>query len=236
MRTAVTAILVVLVLLAVACSDEGRDAPPTAPLTSEADPTTTTTAPASDDQRLATDLTVRQQDFPPGWSHSQTADQVEDPADRCLKTGPLAAATGRAESDEFAKSDLTTASSIALVYPDATAARSAFVHASGDRTRACFDQALRAEIAGEGEGEEGVELRNTSFKKTDFPPLAEEYTAYEFTAETSGTDQPYHYSAHLVLVKAGRTVLAFAFGSIGDPVPLDEQQHVAGSVVTRALR
>ena len=232
-------VLVGIVVLGAACSDEPeRDAPPSAPLTTAAS-TTTTAPPGSDNERVARDLVVRQSDFPPGWSHSQAADQVEDPADRCLKTGPLASAKARAESDEFAKTDLTTASSVSLVFADGPSADAAFVHASGPEMRACFDQALKAEVAGEGEGEgeEGVELADASFRTTTaYPPVPERVTAYEFTAQTSGTDQPYRYSAHLVVVKAGRALLAFAFGNLGDAVPLDEQQTVAGRVAARALQ
>ena len=235
MRGAVTGLVLLVVALNGGCSDSddgaarGGSAAPTTAVS-----TTTTTAPASDDHRLALDLVVREGDFPPGWSHSQAADEVEDPADRCLKAGPLAAASGRAESAEFAKSDLATASSLALVFPDEAAARAAFAHVTGSETKACIDQALRAELQGEGEGEEGVAVANAVLTSVRMSSIGDETAAYRFSAETSGTDQPYRYSASIVIVRSGRTVTAFAFGNLGDPVPEVEQQTVASRVATRA--
>ena len=242
MRTALLGILIAAsVMSGVACSDgdDGESGERSITTTSvEAPATTAPSAPPVGDAKVAADLVVKQSDFPPGWTHSQPADDVEDPADKCLNAGPLTAASSRAESDEFAKSDLTTSSSVALVFVDDAAARAAFAHASGNETKSCFDQAFREELVGEGvgEGEEGVELAGASLATVDFPPLAEELVAYQFTAETGGTDQPYRYSGHLVLARAGRAVLAFSFGNLGEPVPVAEQQTVAGNVVKRAPR
>ena len=226
-------------LLGAACSD-GNDTKEAATTTTQGDTpvTTASTAPPVGEARVAADLVVKQADFPPGWTHSQPADDVEDPADKCLKTGPLTAATGRAESDEFAKSDLATSSSVALVFADEAAARAAFAHAAGSQMKACFDQAFRAEIVGEGEGEgeEGVELAGASLVATAFAAVGDERMAYQFTAQTGGTDQPYRYSGDLVLVRAGRAVIALAFGNLGEPVPRADQETVAANVAKRAPR
>ena len=235
MRTAVVGLLVgASAMFGAACSDgdDGEDAAPRTTVTSGA--RSSTTFPPFDDNKVAADLVVRQADFPPGWNHSQPADQVEDPADTCFKSGPLAGASGRAESDEFAKTDLATASSLALVFPNESAAAAAFTHAAGAEIRACLDQAMRAELTGEGEGEEGVELGPAALTKADFPTVGAETVAYQFTAETRGTDQPYRYSGNLVLVRGGRALLAFAFGNLGEPVPPGEQRMVAAKVAGRA--
>lgn len=225
-RSAVTGILVLGAVLNASCRDgsDGGAASGTTAATTAMTATTTTTVPPPGDQGVALGLTVQQSDFPPGWSQTQPPDDVEDPADKCLKTGPLAASTGRAESAEFAKTDTTTASSVALVFPGVAPARAAFAHVAGAEMRACFDAALRAD----------VEAAQASLVTAPaYPPVPEEFTAYEFTAETAGTDAPYRYSAHLVFVRAGRALLGFAFGNLGDPVPLDEQQSVAMKVAAR---
>lgn len=234
MRTAVVGLLIgASALSGVACSDGGEsDAAQRSTVTSGA--TSSTTFPPFDDNKVAADLVVKQADFPTGWNHSQPADQVEDPADACFKSGPLVAASGRAESDEFAKTDLATASSLAFVFPNEGAATAAFAHAAGGQTRACLDQAMRAELTGDGEGEEGVELGPAALTKSDFPTVGAETVAYQFSAETRGTDQPYRYMGNLVLVRSGRALLAFAFGNIGEPVPPSEQRMIATKVAARA--
>ena len=242
MRTAVVSLVIgATAMFGAACSngdDDAADEGTTTTTAVDAPTTTASTAPPPGDQGVAAALVVKQSDFPQGWNHSQPADDVDDPADACLKAGPLTSTTGRAESDEFAKSDLATASSVALVFANEAGARAGYAHIVGAEAKACFDQAFRAELVGEGEGEgeEGVELAGASLTTAAFPAVGDERTAYHFTAQTGGTDQPYRYSGHLVLVRAGRSVIALAFGNLGDPIPVVEQHAVAGNVAKRAPR
>jgi hypothetical protein len=228
-------------------STTATTAPPASSTTGTGAPTTTRPggeAPAV----LAKRALLAQTDVPIGFTMTSPAPAdnaapPDNPFERCAGSdaGRLTSAIGaRARSATFAKADIGSVSSVAVVFDQPATAEKVLGLMTTSAARACFQDLINARLARNPKLSQDVK---GSLGPAPSPGVGEGSLAYRFDvrlpaedvdAGARPDDPPVRFVADFVLIRKGRTLLLAEFDNLRQPWVDAALKDVAANLVAHA--
>ena len=205
-----------LVVLAVGCGG-GDDDEPKSAATPSPTPTATaspTVTPAADDETAAEFAALKTEDFPTGWTASESSENLEA---RCKDVEAAQKLTSaRANSPRFSQGQTTLVQNAIYVFEDEATAEEAFDQIAGEATQNCYSEAVTGAFAGLA----GVESGEPQIAPLEITPIGDEHSAARVTLPISAQGLDVNVSIDLVFVRAGRALSLNLF--VNALAPFDE--------------
>jgi hypothetical protein len=231
---------------------------PATTATDAAAPSSTTTAPAStpatpaapgeNAQAMAERAVLAPTDLPAGFTVTAPAPTDpavpgESPFERCAGSdaaGLTAAISGRARSATFAKADVGSASSAAVVFDQPASAEKVLGLMTTPAARSCFEQLVNSRLARNAKLSQDVK---GSLGPAPSPAVGEGAVAYRFDVRlpaedidrnAKASDPPIRFVSDFVFIRKGRTLVLAEFGNLRQPWAELALKGVATSLVAHA--
>ena len=221
---AVASALLAIAFLGVGCGggDEGGER-------TQSDTTAAETVINDDDQALAEAIVLGLDDFPTGW-RAEAPEENEGSIEDCgtFDFSDMTV-TGRAESDEFASGNVSTVSSLALVFEED--AGSAFQQVASDDTAECLRDFIERRV--KEDPPEGVTFGEISVGEISFPMVGEQSRAYEVVIEAEADGLSPNVYADLVFINVGRSLALLYFIDALTPFDNDMKVELSKKVASR---
>ena len=242
----------------------GLTSPDTAPAPAADTPTSATAAPSSstttgkpagtpapgaeDASALAQRAVLAQTDLPDGFTMTTPAPTGapvagESPFERCAGSdaGSLTSAiVGRARSATFAKADVGSTSSAAVVFDQPATAGKVLGLMTTSAARSCFEQLINSRLARNAKLSQDVK---GSLGPAPSPSIGDGSVAYRFDVRLPAEDvdrnakpddPPVRFVSDFVFIQKGRTLLLVEFGNLREPWVDVALKGVATNVVAHA--
>jgi len=189
------------------------------------------------DKAAAVKISLRQPDFPTGWTSAPHQVSPQETATlgqltQCAGIADLAGHTSAMDrSPDFSMGQATSASSnVTFVKTDADASRDLGAFQSG-KTPNCLKQAVMALVQ---QQLPGATPANLEVRQLQFPTLKDGTAAYQasFTVAVAGTNLPVY--ADFVYFRSGRAEDAMVTTNAGSPFDTKLEQELANKMASRA--
>lgn len=196
----------------------------------------TTPANPAKDKAAAQKISLRQSDFPSGWTSAPHQVSPEETATLqqlrvCVGIPDLAAHTSATDrSPDFSTGQATTASSIVTFAKTDTEASSDLAAFQSNKAPDCIKAAVDALAK---QQLPGATPANLEVRQLDFPTLNDGTAAYQasFTLSVAGTNLPIY--ADFVYFRAGRAEIALATTNAGSPFDPKLEKDLANAMSGR---
>ena len=216
--------------------------------TTAAGPQATPAPPGENLQAMAERAVLAQADLPAGFSVTAPAptappDPGESPFERCAGSdaASLAGAIGgRARSATFAKPDVGSASSAAVVFDQPATAEKVLGLMTTSAARSCFEQLINSRLARNSKLSQDVK---GSLGPAPSPAVGEGAVAYrldvrlpaeDIDRNAEPSDPPIRFVSDVVIIRKGRTLVLAEFGNLRQPWAEDALKGVAASLIAHA--
>lgn len=180
---------------------------------------------------LAQRAVLAQTDLPDGFSVTAPAPTAapaagESPFERCAGTdaaGLTQAIGGRARSATFAKADVGSVSSAAVVFDQPATAEKVLGLMTTSAARSCFEQLVNSRLARNANLSQDVK---GSLGPAPSPSVGESSVAYRFEVRLPAedidrnakpSDPPIRFVSDFVFIRKGRTLVLAEFGNLRQP-------------------
>jgi hypothetical protein len=238
-------------------SPDTTPAPATSATTAAAPSSTTTAqpgtqaapaAPGENPAALAQRALLAQTDLPAGFTVTAPAPTDppapgESPFERCAGSdaaGLTSAIGGRARSATFAKADVGSVSSAAVVFDQPATAEKVLGLMTTSAARSCFEQLVNTRLARNANLSQDVK---GSLGPAPSPSVGEGSVAYRFDVRLPAedidrnakpSDPPIRFVSDFVFIRKGRTLVLAEFGNLRQPWADVALKDVATSLVGHA--
>jgi hypothetical protein len=223
-------------------------APPSSTTTAKAPGTRAAPAPDGDPAALAQRAVLNPADLPAGFTMTSPAPTDapaagESPFERCAGTdaGTLTSAIGgRARSATFAKADVGSVSSAAVVFDQPATAEKVLGLMTTPAARSCFEGLVNTRLARNTKLSQDVK---GSLGPAPSPSVGDGSVAYRFDIRlpaedidrnAKADDPPIRFVSDFVFIRKGRTLVLAEFGNLRQPWVDVALKGVATSLVAHA--
>jgi hypothetical protein len=216
--------------------------------TTAAGPQATPAPPGENPQAMAGRAVLAQADLPAGFTVTAPAPTDppapgESPFERCAGSdaaGLIGTIGGRARSATFARADVGSASSAAVVFDQPATAEKVLGLMTTPAARSCFEQLINSRLARNAKLSQDV---RGSLGPAPSPAVGEGAVAYRFDVRLPAedidrnaepNDPPIRFVSDVVIIRKGRTLVLAEFGNLRQPWAEDALKGVAASLVAHA--
>jgi hypothetical protein len=224
-------------------------APPSSTTTGKAPPSPTSPAAGGEDPAaLAQRAVLAPTDLPAGFAMTSPAPAEapapgESPFERCAGTDAAtltSAIGGRARSATFAKADVGSVSSAAVVFDQPATAEKVLGLMTTSAARSCFEQLVNTRLARNGKLSQDVK---GSLGPAPSPSVGDGSVAYRFDVRLPAEDidrnakpddPPIRFVSDFVFIRKGRTLVLAEFGNLRQPWVDVALKGVATNLVAHA--
>lgn len=188
------------------------------------------------DQARATQLVVRLEDLPAGWTAAphragEDDDRVERELRSCLEAGPRPARTADAKSDDFRQAQAQVTSRVTST-KTLEEARQEFTMATSPQFRPCLLQVYRRSF-GRDSGQQ-IGLEAVKVEPLPVQTLADGSVGNRLTITVPAATGARTYFADTFFVLSGRAQVSVNFLSLGSPVDAQLERLTLSRVAERA--
>ncbi|MDQ4098275.1 MAG: hypothetical protein M3144_10455 [Actinomycetota bacterium] len=224
-------------------------APPSSTTTGKAPPSPASPGPGGEDPAaLAQRAVLAPTDLPAGFTMTSPAPAEapapgESPFERCAGTDAAtltSAIGGRARSATFARADVGSVSSAAVVFDQPATAEKVLGLMTTPAARSCFEQLVNTRLARNAKLSQDV---NGSLGPAPSPSVGDGSVAYRFDVRLPAEDidrnakpddPPIRFVSDFVFIRKGRTLVLAEFGNLRQPWVDVALKGVATNLVAHA--